>query len=292
MKREILSIVFAVALIIVLYYSLFSQIIAMPDISSVLATVLVAGVLGSLGWGFIPGIEDALRRKPDVIIQKDSLRFHKYPYLMVSKQRFQRMPNMVYAEITVENCGKIKAKECEVEITLKNDGPPYRSKVLSHDSTKTPNPMTVPVDADHGTIGFCPLCLNLATFDAVLPNHSLGVAGVFTGTPVKHGDYEIFGKVMYDEKLSKMISLGKVMIPNDLLDKAKIPNDIQVLIDQGGFAVYLELCQKKVRAKFLGHNNEEDIKKVFQKYLGKMRQIDNTIEDNGKLRRWKTISSL
>jgi hypothetical protein len=234
-----------------------------------------------------------LRKKLNVIIQEDSLRFNKYPHLLIySNRRAQQMLNMVYGEVTIENCVNAKVKECEVEITLKKKGVDvYKSKVLSADSTKEPNPMTVSIDAK-GTKGFHPLCLNLDSFVAFLPNHSLGIGGAFSGTLVPHGEYEIFGRVISNGKFGKLASLGKVNIPNDFVSKAKIPNDIQVTIDQGGFAVYVERNQDKVRAKFFGHNNDDDIREIFAQYLEKIPQIDDVIEDNGKLRSWRTISPI
>lgn len=226
-----------------------------------------------------------LIKKNEVIIQKDSLRFNKYPYLLKSKQGFQPMPNMIYAEITIENRGKSKVK-CEVEISLKNNTS-YKRKVLSADSTISPNPMSISVDANGGLMGFHPLCVNLDTLDTFLPNHSLGRGGAFSGTQVRHGEYEIFGKVIYEQKQSKIVSLGKIKIPDDFLKNAKIPNDIQVITEQGGFAVYLESHQGKIRAKFYGQNNDADVKSVILKYLEQIPQIDEIIDDNGKLRQWE-----
>jgi len=221
----------------------------------------------------------------NVVIQKDSLRFNKYPYLIAdSLKSTVRMTNTTYSEITIENCEEVSRK-CSVEITLKGKKK-YRSKVLSSDSTdaSNPNPIWVSVDARSGTKGFHPLCFRPLNFEAFLPNHSLGVAGAFDGTLVEHGEYEVLGRVLYDDKESKIVSLGKVKIPDDFLEKAKIPNDVQVRIDQGGFAVFLERIQDKVRAKFFGHNDDNDIRKVFSEYfLGKIPQIDDILEDNGKL---------
>jgi len=218
--------------------------------------------------------------KIDVLIQKESLRFNKYPYLVSLNQQVQNMPNMSYSEITVENRGKNKVNECEVEITLRKEGNDvYKSKVLSSDSTKEPNPMTISIDA-HGRVGFHPICLRLDSFEVFLPNHSLGAGGSFTGTLVKHGEYEILGRTIFDGKSGKPTYLGKIKIPNDFLDKAKIPNDIQVIIDQGGFIVYAEFFEGKVRAKFYGHNNEEDIRRTLQ-YLEQIPKLDDVIEDNG-----------
>jgi hypothetical protein len=234
------------------------------------------------------------RLKTGVKIKRDSLRFNKYPYLLVdSQQRFQQMPNMVYAEITVENPEDTKVEECEVEIILRKENVEiYKSKVLSADSTKEPNPMVVSVDANGGTTGFHPLCLKLETLEAFLPNHSLGVAGVFSGTLVSHGEYELLGKVIFDQKQSKIISLGNVKIPNDFLEKAGIPNDVQVMIDQGGFAIYLEHSRERVRAKFYGRNNDDDTKRVILNHLERIPNINEIIEDNGRLRRWEITTTI
>jgi len=80
--------------------------------------------------------------------------------------------------------------------------------------------VTVSVDP-HGTIGFHPLC---SAVRAVLPNHSLGRPGEFTGTLVKHGDYEIFGKAFFSGRQNKTAFVGRVKILEDLLQKAAIPN--------------------------------------------------------------------
>jgi len=222
--------------------------------------------------------------KTDVIIQKESLRFNKYPYLVGSNQGVQRMTNMSYCEITIENRSKNKVNQCEVEITLRQEGDDaYKSKVLSSDSTKESNPMTLSIDA-HGKVGFHPLCLSLHSFQAFLPNHSLGKGGLFTGTLVRQGEYEMFGRTIFDGKSGKTISLGKINIPKDFLDKAKIPNDIQVTIDQGGFAVYAEFSEGKVRAKFHGHCNEDEIRRALE-HLQEIPRLDDMIEDNGKLRK-------
>jgi len=291
--RKVLSVISAVALFLIVGWLIYSGTAILTDFWTELAVGLTLLVFGILYWGFKPEIIRLVKGKkeePDVLIKENSLHFNKYPYLLVSSsRRVQPMTNMVYAEITIENRGNAKAKECEVEILLRGKEN-YRSKVLSADSTKTPNPMTVSVDAVGGTIGFHPLCLELSTLEVVLPNHSLGKAGVFTGTLVKHGEYEVLGKVLHDGRQSKIVSLGKVEIPNGLLEKAKIPNDIQVIIDQGGFAVYVERYQGKARAKFCGHHNDSDIKRIVQEYFGKIPQIDNVIEDNGRIRTWQNIS--
>lgn len=233
-----------------------------------------------------------LIKKQDVIIQKDSFRFNKYPYLIKSKQGQlpQQMPNMIYSEITIENRGKSKI-ECEVEISLKNNTH-YKSKVLSADSTTSPNPINISVDAEGGTMGFHPLCLRLKTFETFLPKHSLGCGGNFTGTLVRHGEYEMFGKVIYDQKQSKIVFLGTIKIPDDFLKNAKIPNDIQVIIEQGGFAVYLESYQGKTRAKFFGNNKDKDTKDIILDYLEQIPQIDEVIDDNGKLRKWEIVTKI
>jgi len=232
-----------------------------------------------------------LIKKSDVIIQKDSICFNKYPYLLISKQGIQLMPNMVYAEITIENRGKTK-ENCEVEISLKNNGISFKSKVLSADSTITPNPIVISIDANRGMMGFHPLCLRFDTLETFLPNRSSGFAGNFSGKLVRHGEYELFGKVIYGQEQSKLIPISKIKIPEDFLEKAKIPNDIQITIEQGGIAVYLERYQEKVRAKFYGNNKDGDTKHIILEYLEKIPGIDKIIEDNGKLRQWEIIHEI
>jgi hypothetical protein len=295
-RRKILSIFGVLILIILVISILRSRNVALLDYWTGLAAGLSLLIPVILYWGFKPDIDELIRGKSEVVIQKNSLRLYKYPYLTVSKQRrTQSMTNTAYTAITVENIGKIKAKECEVEILLKNGGEPYRSKVLSSlsaDSQGRPNPKTVSIDGNHETMGFHPLALNLGTLQAFLPNHSLGVAGEFTGPLVKHDGYEIHGKTIYDGKQSEIIPLGKIKIPDDFLKKSEIPPDIQVIIDQGGFAVYLELTHDKIRAKFYGHKSDKDVIGIIIKYLEKIPQIDNIFEDNGRLRRWELIGDV
>ncbi len=182
----------------------------------------------------------------------------------------------------------------EIEIQLKNDEP-YCSKVLSSlsaDSQGRPNPKTVSIDGNNGTMGFTPLALHLDTLQAFLPNHSLGVAGNFTGTLVNHGKYEVFGKAIYDEKQSEITPLGKINIPDDFLKKGVIPHDVQILLDQGGFAVYLERYQDRTRAKFYGHYSDREIVNIILNDLIKYPDIDVIFEDNGKLRHWEVIKGV
>jgi len=218
-----------------------------------------------------------------VTIQPNSLRFYKYPYLRCSKIITQQMSNMVYSTITIENHTKNKVEKCELEITLKGKKP-YNSKVCSSYSGQTPNPLSISIDPDR-TVGFHPLCLRLITLDAFLPNIQPQEPGALTGTSVLHDEYEINGKVIYDGKLGKNIIIGKIKIPDDFLQKAEIPNDIKDTLDRGGFAVYLEL-QGKIRAKFYGHNDDSDIKRIIRNNLyGQIPEFDNIIEDNGRLRK-------
>jgi hypothetical protein len=268
---------------------LITSIFGVSNKEIVLYALIGLAIFGIFSCGII--LIHNWRTKSKVIIQKNSLRFNKYPFLVKSKSRMQQMPNMVYAEITVENSGRTKVK-CEVEISLKNNGMSHKSKVVSADSTISPNPMSIYVDANGGEMGFHPLCLKLDTLDVFLPNHPLGSGGNFTGTQVRHGKYEMFGKVIYGNEQSKTLSLGKIKLPDDFLNNAKIPNDIQVRIDQGGFAVYLESYQGKIRAKFYGKNNDNDTKDIILNYLEKIPLIDDIIDDNGKLRKWEIITKI
>ncbi|MCW4050745.1 MAG: hypothetical protein NWE89_13525 [Candidatus Bathyarchaeota archaeon] len=287
--RKVLSIIVSIILsVIVLVLLKSGGVILIDYITEVMAglTILIFPILY---WGFKSEIDGYLRGKSEVIIQKNSLRFYKYPYLVISKQRQQRMSNMAYATITVENFGKIKSNECEIEIQLKNDES-YCSKVLSSlsaDSQGRPNPKMVSIDGNNGTMDFHPLALRLDTLQAFLPNHSLGVAGSFTGTLVNHEGYEIFGKAIYDGKQSEITPLGRIKIPDDFLKKAVIPHDIQVLLNQGGFAVYLEHYQDKTRAKFNGHCRDEEIIRIILNNLIKIPRFDKIFEDNGRLRHWE-----
>ena len=286
MKKEILSLAGAIVLAGLLALALNYGIVAQSDLSSVIATFLVGGFFGTLAWGIGSAIKRWAEDKPDVIIQASSLRFNKYPYLLIySDLTSQRMPNMIYGEITVENRGKAKAEECEVKITLKDvikGEEAYESKVLSADSTRTPNPMTISIDALHGTVGFHPICLDLRTLTAFMPNNSLGRPGAFTGTLVKNGEYEILGKTIYNGRLSQPVSLGIISVPEDLLERAKFPNDIQVTIEQGGSAMTAELCEGKVRAKFFGQIDYRNTAKIIREDV-EIREIDDKmIELNGK----------
>lgn len=294
--RKVLSIIGSIILFVIVLVLLESGGVILIDYLTGVTAALTILVFPILYWGFKPEIDGYIRGKSEVIIQKNSLRFYKYPYLVISKQRQQQhMSNMAYATITVENVGKIKANECEIEIQLKNDGEPYSSKVLSSlsaDSQGRPNPKTVSIDGNHGTMGFNPLALHLDTLQAFLPNHSLGVSGKFTGTLVKHDWYEIFGKAIYDEKQSEITPLGKIKIPDDFLKKSVISHDVQVLLDQGGFAVYLERYQDKTRAKFYGHYRDEEIIIIILNDLIKVPRIDKIFEDNGRLRYWEVINGV
>jgi len=221
--------------------------------------------------------------KIEVLLQKDSLSFVKYPYIAGSHGNSQPYTNMSYADIKVHNKSKSRINECSLEISLrKGNKDIYKSKVLSSDSTP-PNPISVSIDGE-GDKGFCPVSLRLDSFQAFLPHDSLGQAGNFTGPLIANGDYEIFGRVLLDGKCGKWLSLGKITIPSDLVDKAKVPNDIKVIIAQGGFAVYAELFQGKVRGKFFGNFTNGDVKRTLQSLKKNHSHVDRVVEENGKLR--------
>jgi hypothetical protein len=222
--------------------------------------------------------------KIDVVIQKDSLSFVKYPYLAGSHGNLQPYTNKSYGDIMVHNKSKSRINECSLEISLRKDNMDiYKSKVLSSDSTP-PNPISVSIDGE-GDKGFCPVSLRLDSFQAFLPHDSLGQAGNFTGPLIANGSYEIFGRILIEGKCGKWVSLGNIAIPSDLVDKAKVPNDIQVIIDQGGFAVYAELFQGKVRAKFFGDFTDGDVNRTLNGLKKQKFQVDMTVEENGKLRK-------
>ena len=235
--------------------------------------------------GITLSVMDAARPQDfEVIIQEESFRFNKYPFLVRAHGKSQIMANMSYAEITIQNCRNTEIKKCSLEIILRKEGKDiYCEKVLSADSTNQPNPMTVSIDGTR-KVGFHPACLHLASFQAFLPDHSLKVAGKISGKLIKYDEYEIFGKVICDGKLGKSTYLGKINIPADFLTKAKIPNDIQVIIDQGGFAVYAELVQGKVRAKFYGHFTDGDVKRALKALNKEYVNVDMIVEENGKER--------
>ncbi len=248
---------------------------------SVLGAV-VTGAVGLLRWGF--------KSQPNVIVQKGSFRINKYPLYVVTAQGVQQQPNIAYAEIAIENVGKARAEKCEVEVILKSGGKEvYSSKVVSADSTRTPNPLSVSLDPRGGTIGFHPLCLGLGTLQAFLPNHSLGVPGAFDGTLVRHGEYEVYGKVSYDGRQGESGLIGRVKVPEDFLEKSTIPNDVQVQVDQGGFAVYLVKNGESVRARIYGKHSDNDVGNMVLDYLLRIPQIDSIVDDNGRLRRWKIL---
>lgn len=266
-------------------HQIISSTIPISDVAFVYSTLLVTFLLLLVTSVFYIGFLIYKKLKFDVIIQDDSLRFNKYPYLVGHYGRLKWDTNMSYAEVTVQNCRKTELKKCSLEIILRKEGKDiYCEKVLSADSTNEPNPIMVSIDGTR-KVGFHPVCLRLASFQAFLPDHSSGTAGYCSGKLIKYDEYEIFGKVIYDGKLGKLTYLGKINIPADFLTKAKIPNDIQVIIDQGGFAVYAELVKGKVRAKFFGHNNDDDIRDALQHLKRKYLRTDDLIEDNGKLRK-------
>jgi len=295
MSRWVISGFFAVVpLILAFLFSVYpnevrqviSSTIPISDVAFVYYTLLVIFLLLPVASVIYTGFLFYEKRKFIVKIQDDSLRFNKYPYLVGSHGKLKRNTNMSYAEVTVQNCRKTEVEKCMLQIILRKEGKDiYCVKVVSADSTIIPNPNTVSI-VGKTKVGFHPVCLHLDSFQAFLPDHSLGKAGKIFGKLITHDEYEMFGKVICDGKLGKLIYLAKINIPADLLTKAKIPNDIQVIIDQGGFAVYAELVQGKVRAKFFGHNNDDDIKKALQLLKREYRgQTDDSIEDNGRLRK-------
>ena len=294
MPRWVISGFFAVVpLILAFLFSVYpnevrqviSSTIPISDVAFVYYTLLVIFLLLPLASVLYIGFLIYTKLKFDVIIQDDSLRFNKYPYLVGSHGELSLDTNISYAEVTVQNCGKTKLAKCGLEIILRKEGKDiYCEKVVSANSTIVPNPMTVSIVGTR-KVGFHPVCLHLASLQAFLPDHSPVVAGKISGKLIKYDEYEIFGKVICDDNLGKSTYLGKINIPDDFLTKAKIPNDIQVIIDQGGFAVYAELVQGKVRAKFFGHNNDDDIKNALKRLKIKYLRIDDSIEDNGTLRK-------
>lgn len=263
-----------------------SSYIAISNVDLVFYIILVSFLLIFSVFGAYISIQIYNWVRLGVRIEEESLRFYKYPLILGTNQRMNNMTNISYSEITIHNCQKKQVNRCSLEIILKKDGKQvYNSKVLTGDATnpKEPNPLTVTLDGK-GNIGFHPVAVCLDSFQAFLPNHSLGVAGKFTGPLIAHDEYEMFGKVIFDDKLGKSTSLGKINIPNDFLDKAEIPNDIQIIIDQGGFAVYVELFQNNPRAKFFGNINNKEINNVLQRLRRPYPNLDRTIEVNGTAR--------
>ena len=133
-----------------------------------------------------------------------------------------------------------------------------------------------------------PGCLCLDSFQTFLPNHSLGKGGAFTGMLIAHGDYDLFGRILHNGKCGKWIALGKVKTPTDFVDKAKIPNDVQVIIEQGGFAVYAELYKGKIRTRFFGNPSNNDIRRCFREIRRSLKDpmvIDEMIDVNGTTRK-------
>lgn len=229
--------------------------------------------------------------RPNVIIQKDSLRFYKYPYIESLNQTDTLRPNRAYADITVENIGRIKARECEVEITLRNGKTYDRVKIVSTVSTPgNPNQMKVSIDGYGGKVTFCPLCLKLDTLGTCLPQYAVD-AGVLGGTPISPDSYEVSARALYDGKPSKLVALGKVRIPDDLVN-AKLHSNVQTTtIDEGGFVVYAELYQGKIRAKFSRKTSDDDIKRMVLVLRKEFPRLDNEIDvENEKKRRWEIVS--
>jgi hypothetical protein len=289
LRKLLLSIVATISgflsLLIAIYPDAIRQAISsflnMPDVTIAFNALIISLILLFIVCVIFLIYSVYAWHKYGITIQKDSFRFNKYPYYVSSHGRVQKMTNMSYAEVTIHNSGKNKIGECSLEISLRRENEDiYVSKVLSSDSTEKPNPMTVSVDGD-GRKGFHPICLRLDSFEAFLPNHSLDVGGAFTGILVAHGEYEIFGRVLHNGKCGKWTPIGKIKIPNDFVDKAKIPNDIQVIIAQGGFACYAELYQGKIRARFYGNPSDGDIRQSLEG----LKNIDDMIEVNGTVKK-------
>jgi len=219
--------------------------------------------------------------KINVVIEKDSLSFIKYPYRAGTRGNIQQYTNMAYGDITLHNNTKNRINDCSLEIDLRrNNVSEYKTKVLSSGATP-PNPITVPIDGE-GNASFCPVGLHLQSIQAFLPHDSLGKAGNFTGPLIANGEYEFFVRILIEGKCKKWQSLGIIKIPVCIIEKAEFPNDIQVIIDQGGFAVYAELFQGKVRAKFFGKFTNGDVKRVLTSLKGLRLLVDDTVEENGK----------
>jgi hypothetical protein len=244
-------------------------------------TVILLVVLGSI---YIIWTIYSKYFKINVVIEKDSLSFIKYPYRAGTRGSIQPYTNMAYGDITLHNNTKNRINDCSLEIDLRrNNVSKYKTKVLSSVATP-PNPITVSIDGERDA-SFCPVGLHLQSIQAFLPHDSLGEAGNFTGPLIANGEYEIFGRILIEGKCEKWQSLGIIKIPSDIIEKAEFPNDIQVIIDKGGFAIYAELVQGKVRAKFFGKFTNGDVKRVLASLKGLRLLVDDIVEENGKLRK-------
>ncbi len=267
----------------------------MSDLSSALSYLFIFAIPALLLWAFRDKIERTLRGHPEVVIQEKTIQYRRFPYLLSTETtQLPPMPNMGYLEVTLFNKGSAPTKQCELKINLRKVGETtirYSSRVLSSDSTKGVNPITVSIDA-HGSIGFHPLCFDPLTVQAFLPNYSLQVPGVFSGTLIMEGEYEMFGEVSYDGETAKETFLAKIRIPDYFLQDsaAGIPNDIVAFVSnqyRGGFAVYLDHQKEgKIRARFLGQNTDEDTKRVILQLNKEIPYLDNIIDDKGKHRPW------
>jgi len=155
MPRWVISGFFAVVpLILAFLFSVYpnevrqviSSTIPISDVAFVYYTLLVIFLLLPLASVLYIGFLIYTKLKFDVIIQDDSLRFNKYPYLVGSHGELSLDTNISYAEVTVQNCGKTKLAKCGLEIILRKEGKDiYCEKVVSANSTIVPNPMTVSI---------------------------------------------------------------------------------------------------------------------------------------------------
>jgi hypothetical protein len=299
MKKQLLSVGICIVLLITMLFLHKQGFIKLTDVSAALAYVLVAGMMSVLVYGFTDwferlfGIEPqapSLRKpklEPHVTIRQNSLTFYKYPYLLCSKitGKKQLMTNTAYSDVYVLNDGRVDVEKCELAIELSSEGQnPYDATVLSPElGPDQKNLLTVSLKAGR-EVAYHPLALNLATQQAFLPRVSFN-AGNFTGTMVLDGEYEIYAKAYYDGRQTERVFLGRVKIPQDLAS-AEYHQNIKVQLEKDSFAVSLEKYDTKIRARFHGVNDEEDVKRIIREHLIKVQQIDKILDNNGTLLEW------